>query len=135
MRWSDISFSPTTLRQFSAIWIVFFAALALWYGLYQGHTTVGVILAILAITVGPVGLLRPGVIKPIYTIWMAAVFPIGWLVSFLMLAVVYFAVVTPVAVAFRLLKRDALQRRSPPSDSYWQSKPMPDNMGRYLRQY
>jgi hypothetical protein len=83
-----------------------------------------------------VGLVWPQSIKPIYTVWMVAVFPIGWLVSLILLAVVYYGVVTPIAVLFRLIGRDSLQRHSPPEGgSYWQPKPAPQDPGRYLRQY
>jgi hypothetical protein len=136
MRWSDISFTSRTLRQFAALWIVFFLALAAWYGLAQGHRTLGVALAIAAVTIGPLGLINPRWIKPIYTVWMVAVFPIGWLVSLVLMAVVYYGVVTPIAVAFRLTGRDSLQRHSPPeADTCWRPKPMPQDPARYLRQY
>lgn len=135
MRWSDISFTRTTLRQFSAIWIVFFGGLGLWYGLRHDHHTLGMVLGVLAVTIGPLGLWRPEWIKPIYTGWMAAVFPIGWLMSNIILAVMYFVVVTPVAIFFRLIGRDTLQRRPQAVESYWQPKATPANMGQYLRQY
>jgi hypothetical protein len=136
MHWSDISFTPRTLRQFAALWIVFFLALAAWCGLGHGNYALGAWLALLAITIGPLGLIRPQWIKPIYTVWMVAAFPIGWLVSLLVLAAVYYAVVTPIAVAFRLIGRDVLQRQSPPEgESYWRPKPMPEDTQRYLRQY
>src|SRR5688572_33201433 len=105
MNWSDISFTPRTLRQFAALWIVFFAALGAWYGLGRGHTTLGAGLAILAVTIGPMGLVWPQALKPIYTVWMLAVFPIGWLVSLILLAGVSYGVVTPIAVHFRLIGR------------------------------
>jgi hypothetical protein len=136
MHWSDISFSRTTLRQFAGLWIVFFTALGLWCGLRHGQQELGIALVVLAVTIGPLGVWRPEFIKPIYTGWMAAVFPIGWLMSNVLLGVVYLVVVTPIALVFRLMKRDVLQRRSQPQqDTYWRAKPMPDTMGRYLRQY
>jgi len=136
MRWQDISFSNTTLRQFAALWIVFFAALAMWYGLRHGQHTLGYTLGILAFTIGPLGLLWPGFIKPIYTTWMVAVFPVGWLVSNVMLGIVFFLLITPVAIFFKLIGRDPLQRRARrEAESYWQTKELPDNIGRYLRQY
>ncbi len=136
MQWSDISFTPRTLRQFSALWIVFFLALAAWQGLAQGRQTLGMALTLLAVTVGPLGIVRPLWIKPIYTLWMAAVFPIGWFVSLLLLIIVYYGIVTPIAVVFRLIGRDALQRRMPDdAETYWHAKPAPESTRRYLRQY
>ena len=136
MRWSDISFSPKTLRQFAGLWIVFFSALGLWYGLRHGQQTLSITLVLLAVTIGPLGLVKPAFIKPIYTAWMVAVFPIGWLMSNVLVGIVYYGIVTPIALIFRVANRDALQRSPrPQADSYWQAKPMPDTMGRYLRQY
>lgn len=136
MRWSDISFTERTLRQFAALWIVFFFVLAAWHGLWRGHPSLGIALAVLAATIGPLGLARPNWIKPIYTVWMIAVFPIGWLVSLLVLAILYYGVFTPLAFVFRLIGRDTLQRQSrPDAASLWQTKVQADDPGRYLRQY
>src|SRR5690606_15580717 len=98
MKWSDISFTPRVLRQFAALWILFFGGLGLWRGLVHGQTTLGIALVIVALTVGPLGLWRPQWIRPVYKAWVAAVFPIGWTVSLVTMAVVYYAVVTPLAV-------------------------------------
>jgi hypothetical protein len=70
MNWSDISFTPRTLRQFSALWIVFFGSLGVWFGLARGQTMLGAGLVILATTLGPLGLAWPAVIKPAYTAWI-----------------------------------------------------------------
>src|SRR5690242_2917146 len=136
MRWSDISFTERTLRQFAALWIVFFLALAAWHGWWRGHASIGIALAVLAVTIGPLGLLRPAWIKPIYAIWMIAVFPIGWLVSLLVLAILYYGVFTPLAFVFRLIGRDTLQRlERPDAATYWRPKSEVQDAGRYLRQY
>ena len=42
---------------------------------------------------------------------MFAVFPIGWVVSHLLLGVVYFLVLTPIGLTLRALGRDPLERR------------------------
>ncbi|HUY36637.1 MAG TPA: SxtJ family membrane protein [Pirellulales bacterium] len=137
MQWSDISFSPRprALRQFAVSWIVFFTVLAAWHGAWRGRTELGLTLLALALAIGPLGLIRPRAIRPIYVGWMVLAFPIGWLVSSILLAIVYYGIFTPIALVFRLLGRDALGRRTRKTDTYWQPKrPVTDVRG-YFRQF
>ncbi|HEX3870744.1 MAG TPA: SxtJ family membrane protein [Pirellulales bacterium] len=138
MRFADIDFHPTskTLRQFAGLWIVFFAGMGAWQAWAHDRTTLGAVLGILAVTVGPLGLARPQWIKPIFVGWMVAVFPIGWLVSRVVLSLVFFALFTPIAILFRLSGRDPLRlRRKPAGQSYWHPKPMSTSPASYFRQF
>src|SRR4051812_46755322 len=105
MRWSDIQFDPsrTTLKQFAGLWLVFFGGMALWQALARGHTTAGLCLAALALAIGLPGLARPEWLRPIYVGWMVLAFPIGWTVSQIMLALMFFGLFTPIALVFRLI--------------------------------
>jgi hypothetical protein len=137
MQWSEIQFNPPTrtLRQFAALWIVFFAGLAVWQGLLRGRIWLGVSLAILAITIGPFGLFKPQVMRWIYISWMIVAFPLGWTVSRIALGLLFYGVFTPVAFFFKLKGRDPLSRQPrPDEDSYWTTKPMPTNVRRYFDQ-
>ena len=138
MRWSDIPFHPSraTLRQFAGLWLVFFGGLALWQGLVRGQTGLATLWAVLALTIGPLGLIRPGWIRPIYVGWMVLAFPIGWTVSQVMLALMFYGLFTPIGLLFRLLGRDALHRtRRPEVESYWTPKPAPAGPKSYFRQF
>jgi hypothetical protein len=54
----------------------------------------------------------------------------------LVLGLMYFGVITPVALLFRLLGRDALQRRfQPQTDTYWRPKPGATDVHSYFRQF
>ena len=137
MRWSDIPFDPSraTLRQFAGLWLVFFGGLALWQGLVRGQTGLATLCAVLALTIGPLGLIRPGWIRPIYVGWMVLAFPIGWTVSQVMLALLFYGLFTPIALAFRLVGRDALSRRfDRAAPTYWEPYDPDRGLGRYLRQ-
>ena len=103
MQWAEIRVRPSRkkLRQFAGLWLLFFAGLAGWHYFVRGNSSLAVVLAVLAITVGPVGLLRPMAVRWIFVGWMILVFPIGWLVSRVLLAALYYGVVTPMALAFR----------------------------------
>ncbi len=124
------------LRQFAALWIIFFAAMAAWQAWAHDRWTLAAVLGILAVTVGPLGLARPEWLRPVFVVWMVLAFPIGWLVSRVVLAVVFFGLFTPLALVFRLTGRDVLGlRRSKDATTYWQTKPMPTNPRSYFQQF
>ncbi|MCB2263000.1 MAG: SxtJ family membrane protein [Candidatus Thiosymbion ectosymbiont of Robbea hypermnestra] len=75
--------------------------------------TLGAVLALLYYALRP---LR----RPMYAAWMHLLFPIGWLLSHLVLALMYYLVITPTGLLMRALGRDPLQRRyEPDAASYW----------------
>jgi hypothetical protein len=138
MRWSDIQLDPPrkTLRQFAGLWLVFFGWLALWELLGRGRTGLAAVFALLAVTIGPLGLTRPQWVRLIYVGWMVLAFPIGWTISQIMLAMMFFGVFAPIGLVFRLLGRDPLQRtRRPELESYWAPKPASADVARYFKQF
>src|SRR5262245_25681388 len=138
MQWSQINFNPAarTLRRFAGLSILFFGSLAGWQGFLHGWTTAAILLAVVAVLVGALGLIRPQAIRWIYVSWMIATYPIGWVTSQVILAAMFFGVITPVALYFRLLGRDALHRRRQPQNAtYWAPKPTANDAASYLRQF
>ena len=51
--------------------------------------------------------------------WMAFAEVLSWVTTRIILAFVFFVIVTPIGVVKRLFGWDPLQRRAPASDSYW----------------
>lgn len=132
----DLNVTPRMLRQFAGLWLVFFAVLAAWEYLGRDHTTSAAVCAVLALAVGPIGIVKPQWIRPLFMLLMAIATPIGWLVSTVLLSLLFYGVFTPVALLFRLLRRDALVRRSPPpGETYWSPKPAIEDPRRYFRQF
>ena len=63
-------------------------------------------------------------------------FPIGMVVTFVLMAVFYYLLLTPVGLLFRLLKRDPLRRKFDSSvESYWIQRRPTDNIKRYFNQF
>jgi hypothetical protein len=71
---------------------------------------------------------------PLYKGWMHLVSPVGWVVSHLLLGLIYFGVVTPIGVCMRLFGRDKLERRFVALETYWTAHPTDIEPGRYFRQ-
>jgi Saxitoxin biosynthesis operon protein SxtJ len=72
----------------------------------------------------------------LYTAWMLTVLPLGWMLSHLLLAVVYYAVITPIGVGLRLIGRDLLALRADPkAKTYWHERTPSGDDRRYMRQH
>jgi hypothetical protein len=127
--------SERNLRQFAALWILLFGGLAArsWFG---GAPTVRAVIPLAAaLAVGLPGLLRPALIRPLFEGAIILTRPIGAVISYLLLALLYFALFTPFAVIFKTIGRDALVRRRPPNRaSYWRAKPHGPDIRSYFRQ-
>ena len=137
MQWSEVIKPPPQkmLRQFAGLFLVFFLGMAGWRA-WRGHADEWALaLAVLAIGVGLLGLVRPSAVRFIYTGWMIVAFPIGWTISRVALGLVFYAVITPVAYLFRVMRRDELRLRRPDGRaSFWKPKPGPESVREYFRQ-
>jgi hypothetical protein len=124
------------LRQFAWLWLVFFTGAAAWQYAVRHRPLLAGIVFLLAFTIGPLGLVRPMAVRAVFVGWMFLVFPIGWVVSQLVVALVFYALFTPLAALFRLTGRDLLGRRQRPgATTYWTDYPQVSEVRRYLRQY
>jgi hypothetical protein len=137
MRWNEVNFHPTppTLRQFALLWLAFFGALAIWSEIGNDHWP-ALVLGALALVGGICGLIQPRLLRPIYVGWMVSVYPLGLAVSYVLLAVLYFGLITPLGLIMRIVGRDPLQRRARlECDTYWLPKLATTAVQRYFRPY
>jgi hypothetical protein len=82
------------------------------------------------------GLFWPWLIRPMYQVWHVITFPVGWFVSHLLLGVIFFLLITPLAVLLRLLGKDAMQRKfDRNASSYWETKVGERKGSDYFRQF
>ena|ERR1051326_2432370 len=138
MKWGDIPFDPTRkmLRQFAAAWLVFLLAAGAHQSLARGRHQLGLVMMVLAVVVGVLGLVCPSAIRWLFIGLMVLAFPIGWVVTQVMLALMFYVVITPVALVFRLMGRDPLHRKPDGGKvSYWTDKETPEDPRTYFRQY
>lgn len=107
------------LRQFAWIALPGFCLFG-WVALrVTGSMNLALTLAAIGASLAVVGSLVPRAVLPVYLTLMALTFPIGWVVSELLLRLIYFGVFTPIALFFRVIRRDALRLRKPQTSSYW----------------
>jgi len=59
-------------------------------------------------------------IKPLYLAMVILTFPVGWIISHLVMGLFFYAVVTPIALLFKIIGRDPLCRKfDQQADTYW----------------
>ena len=67
---------------------------------------------------------------------MTAVYPIGWIISHALLAMIYYLAITPIGVVMRLCGRDPLQRALDRSaKTYWTPHNVSEDTERYFQQF
>jgi len=130
-------YSDRELRQFAGIWFPAFAVLV---GLVLKNKFElpgpALVVCCVAAVISTVGLLQPRALRPLLIGWMYAAFPIGWVVSHVMLALIYYGVMTPIGLVMRLLGRDPLKRKLDRSaDTYWEPREPIANSKRYFQQF
>ena len=134
----DINWNPSRkeLKVFSLLLIVFFAIVAGLAWRKGASFETSCLIAGGGAVVGIAGVLSPAFIRIVYVVWMAAVFPIGFVVSNVVLAVVFYGVVWPIGILTRLTGRDALLLRfDREAKTYWNVRQPTRDPRRYFRQY
>lgn len=82
------------------------------------------------------GATRPRVLAFVYKIWMALALILGFVMSHVILSLVFFLVITPIGLFFRLRGRDPLRRKMEPRQtSFWIPKTERDASVKRLEKY
>lgn len=143
MKLIDLNWNPTDrqLRQFGVACLIFLPLLG-WLATGKPRTLEAANLPLLGglaglgLVLAVVSWIKPRAVKPLFVGASLAAMPIGLVVGELALILIYFLVFTPMALIFRLIGRDALQRQLDRSTkSYWQRKPQPRDAASYYRQF
>ena len=70
------------------------------------------------------GLLLPSLLKPLYWPWMIFAVILGWFMTRLILAMLFYLVITPIGLITRLLGKLSIEIRwKQQTDSYWSAMP------------
>lgn len=143
----EINFNPDdkTLRQFGAIAFVGFgllAALAYYeklvfaFGLGNARMTVVTVFLALGCIALLFSLIAPKANRALYVGLTLLAFPIGFVLSYVIMGTLYFLVIGPVAILFRIFGRDSMHRGyDPNAATYWQPASPPRDKESYFHQY
>jgi len=128
--------SPRELRWFGLIVVAFGGLVSgMLYAKFRWPVAAWIPLGA-AIMVAAVYYAVPAVRRPIYLGWMYAFLPVGMVMSFLLLAAIYFLVFTPIGLVMRLVGRERIPRRfDRQATTYWVKRPPARPPESYFRQF
>ena len=90
----------------------------------------------IAVTVPMIGWIVPKFMRIVYVGLAYAAFPIGFVVSYLMMVVVYYLVLTPIGLMMRLFGYDPMSCRNHESaETYWCPREQEKSLDTYFRQF
>ena len=135
----EINTDPTgrQLNQFGFIWMGFVAFFGVIAFLKFHNPSLARGLWVAAVVVPMVGWVFPRFMRWVFLGMSYLAFPIGFVVSHVVLAVVYYLVLTPIGLLTRLFGYDSMKRRfDPEAKSYWVERSAEGvDPKRYFRQF
>ena len=64
-------------------------------------------------------LIAPTVLKPVYKIWMIFAIIIGWVMTRVILSVLFYLIISTIGIFARIVGKDFLNLKSKNNESYW----------------
>lgn len=83
------------------------------------------------------GTVFPALLKPLQKVWMAVAILMGWVMTRLLLSVLFYLAITPIALILKLTGKDILDiKLAPAQSSYWKQRAHKDHRPEdYERQF
>jgi hypothetical protein len=135
----QINKNPTRreLNQFGFIWLGFLALFGVIAYFKFGSPLAARWLWAMAVVVPILGWLVPAFMRLVFLGMSYLAWPIGFVVSHVVLAVVYYLVLTPIGLLTRFFGYDSMKKRfDPEAESYWVDRsPEAVEPKRYFRQF
>lgn len=132
-----INKNPKTkdLEQFGVIWLPALVLLLVWLITSRLESSAWTfMLCIVAGLSMLLGAVQPMLMKPIFVGLQYLTWPIGFVVSHLLLAIIYYVLITPIGWMLRLFGYDPMRRRMP-FGTMWQQRQPVIEQASYFRQF
>jgi hypothetical protein len=120
-------------RSFGFLWAAFLLLLGLWPLIHRGSARLGAL--VVGVAFGLIAALHPIWLRPLNVLWTRLGFFLGRIVNPIVLAFLFYLVVTPAAIILRWMGKDLLKLRyESDTPSYWIPRlppgPPPETMAR-----
>ncbi len=70
------------------------------------------------------GLILPSILRPFFVVWMTIAALLGYIMTRIILSIIYFLIFTPVSIFFRITGKKLLESNiNPEVTSYWKVRP------------
>ncbi len=83
------------------------------------------------------GLVAPRVLRPVFAVWMKFAEVLNWVMTRLVLSIVFFLMITPTRLFIKYFGKDPLKRAwDSKADTYWEEpERQPEELEEYRRQF
>ncbi len=117
---------------FPAFWLLIGSMIGRKFGFWPPVWGLWAVVAVVA----AIGFIRPRLIRPVYVAMVMAVFPIGWVVSHVILFSTWWLVITPIGLLLRVAGRDPMERTfDGKTATYWKPRGPAREAKSYFRQF
>lgn len=125
---------PGQLLLFGVLWLLLFAGVGA--AVKGASLPLAAVVWVAAVTVPAVGWFFPEFLRRVYVGVALTTYPIGLVVSCLLLAAAYYLVLTPIGLGMRLLGHDPMgRRRNEDAATYWHARQQEQDPASYFRQF
>lgn len=124
--------NPPSNRNFGLFFSGIFIATS-FYFFWNKFILISLILLIAALLFGFFALVKSDLLLPLNNLWMKLGLLLGRIISPLVLGLIFFLLITPIAVATRLFGRDELRISKIPSETLWKLRSSDDLNGDYFK--
>lgn len=105
------------------------------YAVYRGWVSFAATTGGVAVVLAGLAELRPTVLRHANYAWALLGLALGRIVGTAVLALIFFLLVTPIALVIRLIGRDELRLRPRVCDSHWRDRPADTRVTDFKEQY
>jgi hypothetical protein len=128
--------SRRQMTVFGLLWIVFFGILGGMSSWKTGISPRPITFWAIGAAIPVAGFLWPEMLRIVFLAATYATYPIGLVLSFCILAVIYYLVLTPIGLVLRLRGYDPMQRRFDRNGkTYWSPHEQEEKSKRYFQQF
>ena len=110
-------------RSFGIVFFIVFLLIAIYPLINQGEIRVWSVLISLLFLI--LGIINSKVLSPLNKVWFKFGIFLGKIISPIIMGIIFFFVVTPIAFLMRILKKDLLNLKYNKNSSYWIEKTDP----------
>jgi len=107
-------------RSFGIVFFVFFLLIAIYPLIKSGELRLWSLIISLIFLV--LGLINSKILNPLNKLWFKLGIFLGKIISPLVMGIIFFIVVTPIAILMKLLKKDLLDLKYNNNKTYWKAK-------------
>ena len=113
--------TPVSNRKFGFFFTVVFALIAAYF-YYTGTSPAEIVFASLSLITLIITILSPSLLLPFNRAWMNLGILLGKIVSPVIMAIIFFILITPIAMITKVFGRDELNMKITDNNSYWKNR-------------